>query len=63
MFACLMAPGVDATTSLFYAYTFSEELVNKWQWDETQTSGSKVLAYLEHFAKKFDLQKDIQFET
>ena len=54
---------VDAPSSPFYAYTFSEELVNEWEWDETQTSQAKVLAYLEHFAKKFDLRKDIQFET
>ena len=31
--------------------------------DETQTSQTSVLAYLEHFAKRFDLEKDIQFET
>ena len=54
---------VDAPSSPFYAYTFSEELVNEWEWDETQTSQAKVLAYLEHFAKKFDLEKNIQFDT
>ncbi len=54
---------VDAPSSPFYAYTFSEELVNEWEWDETQTSQAKVLAYLEHFATKFDLRKDINFET
>jgi len=54
---------VDAPSSPFYAYTFSQELVNEWDWTETQTSQASVLAYLEHFAERFDLLKDIQFET
>jgi cyclohexanone monooxygenase len=54
---------VDAPSSPFYAYTFSKELVDEWEWTETQTSQSSVLAYLEHFAERFDLKKDIQFET
>ncbi len=54
---------VDAPSSPFYAYTFSQELVNEWEWTETQTSQASVLAYLEHVATKFDLKKDIQFET
>jgi len=54
---------VDAPSSPFYAYTFSKELVDEWKWTETQTSQSSVLAYLEHFAERFDLLKDIQFET
>ena len=54
---------VDAPSSPFYAYTFSQELVDEWEWTETQTSQGAVLAYLEHFAEKFDLLKDIQFET
>ena len=54
---------VDAPSSPFYAYTFSKELVDEWEWTETQTSQASVLAYLEHFADRFDLRKDIQFET
>ncbi|MGI9328653.1 MAG: flavin-containing monooxygenase [Pseudomonadales bacterium] len=54
---------VDAPSSPFYAYTFSQELVNEWDWTETQTSQASVLAYLEHFAERFDLLKDIQFDT
>jgi cyclohexanone monooxygenase len=54
---------VDAPSSPFYAYTFSKELVDEWEWTETQTSQASVLAYLEHFAERFDLLKDIQFET
>ncbi len=54
---------VDAPSSPFYAYTFSQELVQEWDWTETQTPQASVLAYLEHFADRFDLGKDIQFET
>ncbi len=54
---------VDAPSAPFYAYTFSQELVDEWEWTETQTAGPDVLAYLEHFADRFDLLKDIQFDT
>jgi cation diffusion facilitator CzcD-associated flavoprotein CzcO len=54
---------VDAPSSPFYAYTFSKELVNEWEWTETQTSQAEVLAYLEHFADRFDLRRNIQFDT
>lgn len=54
---------VDAPSSPFYAYTFSQALVDEWEWTETQTSQASVLAYLEHVADRFDLRKDIQFET
>ena len=54
---------VDAPSSPFYAFTFSKELVDDWEWAETQTPGPDVLAYLEHVAERFDLLKDIQFET
>lgn len=54
---------VDAPSSPFYAYTFSQELVDEWDWTETQTSQASVLAYLNHFAERFDLRKDIQFNT
>jgi cation diffusion facilitator CzcD-associated flavoprotein CzcO len=54
---------VDVPSSPFYAYTFSKELVNEWEWTETQTSQADVLAYLEHFADRFDLRRNIQFNT
>ena len=54
---------VDAPSAPFYAFTFSKELVDEWEWAETQSAGPDVLAYLEHFAERFDLLKDIQFET
>ena len=54
---------VDGPGSPFYCYTFSDELMNEWDWAETQSEQSAVLAYLEHVADRFDLRRDIQFET
>ncbi len=54
---------VDGPGSPFYCYTFSEELMQEWDWEETQSEQSAVLAYLEHVADRFDLRRDIQFET
>ena len=54
---------VDAPSSPFYAYTFSKEVVNEWEWTETQSSQATVLSYLEHVAERFDLKKDIQLGT
>ena len=54
---------VDGPGSPFYCYTFSEELMREWEWEETQSEWSAVLAYLRHVADKLDLRRDIQFET
>ncbi len=54
---------VDGPGSPFYCYTFSKELMQEWDWKETQSEWSEVLAYLEHVADRFDLRRDIQFET
>jgi cyclohexanone monooxygenase len=53
---------VDGPGSPFYGYTFSNELM-EWDWAETQSEQSAVLEYLAHVADKFDLRRDIQFET
>jgi cyclohexanone monooxygenase len=54
---------VDGPGSPYYCYTFSEELMKEWDWAETQSEQSDVLEYLEHVADRFDLRRDIQFET
>ena len=54
---------VDAPGSPFYCYTFTDELMKEWDWAETQSDQPAVLAYLEHVADRFDLRRDIQFET
>jgi cation diffusion facilitator CzcD-associated flavoprotein CzcO len=54
---------VDGPGSPFYCYTFSEELMKEWDWAETQSTQADVLKYLEYVADRFDLRRDIQFET
>src|SRR5262245_51771708 len=54
---------VDGPGAPFYCFTFSDELMKEWDWAETQSEQSAVLAYLEHVADRFDLRRDIQFET
>jgi len=54
---------VDAPSTPFYAYTFSQDLVDDWEWTETQAASAQILDYLEHVAERFDLHKDIQFNT
>lgn len=54
---------VDGPSAPLYGYTFSDELVKEWDWTETQASQPDVLSYLEHFADRFDLRRDIQLET
>ncbi len=54
---------VDGPGSPYYCYTFSDEFMKEWDWEETQSEWSAVLAYLEYVADKLDLRRDIQFET
>lgn len=54
---------VDGPGSPYYCYTFSEELMQEWDWAETQSTQHDVLKYLAHVAEKYDYRRDIQFET
>jgi cyclohexanone monooxygenase len=49
--------------SLFYCYSFSEELYRDWQWTERYPAQPELLAYLNHVADRFDLRKDIELDT
>ena len=54
---------VDFPSAPYYAFTFSEELLNEWDWQERQPSQAEVLAYLNFAADKLKLRADIQLET
>ncbi|RLA46312.1 MAG: cyclohexanone monooxygenase [Gammaproteobacteria bacterium] len=60
---CYPGATVDFPGGPFYCYTFSEELIQEWDWPETQPDQPTVLAYLNYVADKFDLRRDIQLET
>ena len=49
--------------SYSYAYSFSKDLLEEWDWTEHFSPQPETLKYLQYVAKKFDLKKDIQFNA
>jgi cyclohexanone monooxygenase len=49
--------------SLEYSYQFSAELQREWEWTERFSAQPEILRYLNHAADRFDLRRDIQFNT
>lgn len=49
--------------SIYYNYTFSEELLQEWTWSSRYPEQPEILRYLNFVADKFDLRRDIRFET
>ncbi|XOV90505.1 MAG: flavin-containing monooxygenase [Pseudomonadota bacterium] len=47
--------------SYSYCYSFSDELLQEWDWSEHFSPQPETLRYLEHVADKFDLRSDIVF--
>ncbi len=49
--------------SYTYAFAFSEELLQDWSWSEHFAAQPETLSYLEHVADRFDLRRDIRFNS
>jgi cation diffusion facilitator CzcD-associated flavoprotein CzcO len=49
--------------SLSYSYSFSPELEQEWTWSEKYPTQPEILRYVNHVADRFDLRRDITFET
>jgi cyclohexanone monooxygenase len=49
--------------SLNYSFSFSPELEQEWTWSEKYSPQPEILGYAEHVAERFDLKKDITFDT
>jgi len=49
--------------SMQYSYSFSAELQQEWRWSELFASQPEILRYANHMADRFDLRRDIQFDT
>ncbi len=49
--------------SYSYGYSFSEELLQEWDWKEHYAGQPETERYLNFVADKFDLRKDIRFST
>lgn len=49
--------------SMEYSYQFSEELQQEWEWTERYATQPEILRYVNHVADRFDLRRDIDFNT
>ncbi|MED5811568.1 NAD(P)/FAD-dependent oxidoreductase [Mycolicibacterium sp. 050232] len=49
--------------SVDYSYSFDSDLEQEWNWTEKYATQPEILAYLNHVADRFDLRRDISFET
>jgi cation diffusion facilitator CzcD-associated flavoprotein CzcO len=57
-------PGARSDTEVTaYCYSFDRELYDEWNWTERYPRQPEILAYLNHFAERYDLKRSIQFET
>jgi cyclohexanone monooxygenase len=57
-------PGARSDTEVTaYCYSFDRELFDSWQWTAKYPRQGEILAYLNHFADRYDLRRDITFGT
>ena len=49
--------------SMEYSFSFSDELQQEWHWSERYATQPEILRYVNHVADRFDLRRDIQFDT
>ena len=49
--------------SMQYSFSFSEELDQEWNWSEKYAPQAEILSYANHVADRFDLRRDIVFDT
>ena len=49
--------------SMEYSYQFSDELQQEWDWSERYSPQPEILAYANHVADRYDLRRDIRFDT
>ncbi len=57
-------PGARCDTeSMQYSFTFSNELQQEWSWSQHYAPQPEILRYAQHVADRFDLKRDIRFNT
>ena len=49
--------------SMQYSFSFSDALQAEWRWSERYAAQPEILRYAEHVADRFDLRRDILFDT
>src|SRR5829696_664854 len=57
-------PGARCDSESFlYCYSFDKDLLQEWEWSGKYPEQPEILSYLNHVADRFDLRRDIQFNT
>lgn len=57
-------PGALSDTETYlYCYSFDEALLQDWDWNTRYINQPAILSYLEHVADRYELRRDIQFNT
>jgi cyclohexanone monooxygenase len=49
--------------SWMYSYSFDRDLQQEWDWPERYPAQADMLRYLQHVADRFDMRRDISFNT
>ncbi|MDH4172489.1 MAG: NAD(P)/FAD-dependent oxidoreductase [Betaproteobacteria bacterium] len=49
--------------SMEYSYQFDDRLQQAWRWSERFATQPEIMRYANHVADRFDLRRDIQFDT
>ncbi len=49
--------------SVQYSYQFDDALQQEWEWSERYAAQPEILRYANHVADRFDLRRDMQFNT
>jgi len=49
--------------SEIYCYSFSDEILQEWEWTERFPDQAEILEYFDFVDSKLDLRKDVQFNT
>ena len=61
---CNRYPGARCDVESYdYSYMFSPDLEQEWRWSERYATQPEVLRYAQHVADRFDLRRDIEFNT
>ena len=49
--------------SIHYSYQFDHDLQQEWNWTERYAAQPEILSYISHVADRFELRRDIRFNT
>ncbi|WP_313802369.1 NAD(P)/FAD-dependent oxidoreductase [Sphingobium sp.] len=57
-------PGCTLDSESFtYGYAFAKDMLQDWNWSKRYASQPEVLSYFREFADRYDIRKDVEFNT